>query len=333
MRIDDTQLGKPETIYKGTKAAIEAAFATEGMHAWATDTHQQGYYNGTAWAWGAAAGSGDVLGPAISTNGNLAVWDGTNSKTLKDGGAPGGGTGIPVNGWIEADAMTYVTADDPTFTVTITGDQSAKYSVGMRIKLTQTTPKLFIITGVAVATDTTLTLYGGTDYDLANAAITSPYYSPVKAPLGFPLDPAKWSVIVTDTTQRTQATPTVDTWYNLGTTACQIAIPIGIWHVSYKVSLEPYKGSGASVNQKATLSTANNSESDADFTTYVRETGASATVLVLTATVFTRKSIALSSKTTYYLNALCSSVVGAVSNITFANDYSKMVIRAECAYL
>lgn len=134
MRINDTQHGKPETIYKGTKAAIEAAFATEGMHAWATDTHEQGYYNGTAWVWGGGAGAsaftdltdtfasyaglggkyvkvkadasgletgtpaggGDVLGPATSTDGHLAVWDGTDSKTLKDGGAPGAGGGASV---------------------------------------------------------------------------------------------------------------------------------------------------------------------------------------------------------------------------------------------
>lgn len=38
-----------------------------------------------------SSGGGDVLGPATSTDGHLAVWDGTNSKTLKDGGAPGGG--------------------------------------------------------------------------------------------------------------------------------------------------------------------------------------------------------------------------------------------------
>lgn len=131
MRLNDEQLGKPETIYKGTKAAIEAAFATEGMHAWATDTHEQGYYDGTNWVWGGGAGAsslhdltdvddtgkangdslvyngtsgkweptvpaggGDVLGPATSVDEHLAVWDGTDSKTLKDGGAvPSGGSG------------------------------------------------------------------------------------------------------------------------------------------------------------------------------------------------------------------------------------------------
>ena len=39
------------------------------------------------------AGGGDVLGPAASTDGHLALWDGTDSKTLKDGGAPSSGGG------------------------------------------------------------------------------------------------------------------------------------------------------------------------------------------------------------------------------------------------
>jgi hypothetical protein len=43
------------------------------------------------------AGGGDVLGPALSTDGHMAVWEGTNTKTLKDGGAvPSGGGGADI---------------------------------------------------------------------------------------------------------------------------------------------------------------------------------------------------------------------------------------------
>src|SRR3989304_2551793 len=100
-------------------------------------------------------------------------------------------------GWVNADeTWVYASADDPTFTFTIAGvDLTGKYSAGMRIKLTQTTAKYFIITKVAFSTDTTITIYGGTDYDLANAAMPAPFYSTVKAPLSFPLDPLLWSVI------------------------------------------------------------------------------------------------------------------------------------------
>jgi hypothetical protein len=43
--------------------------------------------------WNAPSGAGNVLGPATSIDGHLAVWDGTDNKTLKDGGAPAAGGG------------------------------------------------------------------------------------------------------------------------------------------------------------------------------------------------------------------------------------------------
>lgn len=90
------------------------------------------------------------------------------------------GSGIPADGWVSAgETWTYASADDPTFTFTISGDVTTKYSAGMRVKLTQTTAKYFIVTNAAYsAPDTTIAIYGGTDYDLAKVAISSPYYSP-----------------------------------------------------------------------------------------------------------------------------------------------------------
>src|ERR1041384_6005574 len=46
--------------------------------------------------WKTATGSGDVVGPDSATDGNLAVFDGTSGKIIKDGGAPGGGGGLTV---------------------------------------------------------------------------------------------------------------------------------------------------------------------------------------------------------------------------------------------
>ena len=46
--------------------------------------------------------------------------------------------------------------------------------------------KYFIVTGVGYSSpNTTLTLYGGTDYDLANSPIIEPYFSMAKAPMAF----------------------------------------------------------------------------------------------------------------------------------------------------
>lgn len=242
----------------------------------------------------------------------------------------GGGDG-GVGGWFDAgETWTYASADDPTFTFTIAGvDLTGKYSPGMKIKLTQTTPKYFIITAVAFSTDTTITIYGGTDYDLANAAITSPFYSLVKAPFGFPLNPSKWTVTVTDTSNATQASPTNGTWYNLG--SITISIPIGCWNVYYSV-VGGCDRSTASAGQEAyiTLSTANNSEVDKLWSAFLHIGDASAGGKGTNQTVYRENVLNLAAKTSYFLN--CMADITSL-NIYFRGDIATTVIRAVCAYL
>ena len=232
----------------------------------------------------------------------------------------------PTDGWIPAgETWTYAAADDPTFTFTIAGtDLTTKYYAGMRIKLTQTTPKYFLITKVAFSTDTTVTIYGGTDYDLANAAITSPFYSTAKAPAGFPLDKSKWTVLVTDSSDRQQASPTQNTWYNIGTTNSQITIPIGVWNLDYQTNIYVTK-SATNLTVKSTLSTANNSESDTTLTSAVIGYQAAG------AMVSKDKILVLTVKTLYYLNALATDA--SVDNIDFRGDRGDTIIRAICAYI
>ena len=68
-------------------------------------------------------------------------------------------------------------------TITVPTGAASIYQIGDKIKLTQTTAKYFYIIAVA---DTLLTVTGGSDYTVANAAITSPYYSKIENPHGFP---------------------------------------------------------------------------------------------------------------------------------------------------
>ena len=84
------------------------------------------------------------------------------------------------NGWVPvSDTWAYASA----VTITVPSGAASLYQKGDKIKLTQTTVKYFYIVSVA---DTVLTITGGSDYTLANAAITLPYYSHVENPLGFP---------------------------------------------------------------------------------------------------------------------------------------------------
>lgn len=211
-------------------------------------------------------------------------------------------------------------------TITVPTDATTKYSPGMRIRIYQSGYKYFIITKVAA---TVLTVYGGTDYTVANAAITTGHYSSQKAPLGFPLDPAKWTIETTDTTERAQATPVQNTWYNLG--SLSIAIPIGAWNVEYATQLGTGDSAGVVGSAAVSLSTSSSSETDNTMTAVryaVFGTAASDFYVDLTR----RRSIILTSDTTYYL--VERTTTSGVDTLRInTSGGSNTVIRAVCAYL
>lgn len=243
-------------------------------------------------------------------------------------------------GWVQFQvSFTWVSSDDPTYVIKTDTDVdlTSELSAGMRLKITHSSAvKYFIITAVdynvTVASRTCLTLYGGTDYDLSNSALSAPFYSMVKAPSGFPLDPTKWEILVTDSTTRNQATPSNSTWYNIGTTNSQITIPIGTWDVWYQVAVYVY-GSTEDYNVGySTLSTANNSESDTSMTAIHYDDSVSEVINVLTA----QRTLTLSSKTLYYLNGK-GTVAGTLNGLSFYNSDGggtyQMKIRARSVYL
>lgn len=105
----------------------------------------------------------------------------TETEIALDGS---GGSGIPVNGWVSAgETWTYASAS----TFTVSGDVTAKYHKGTRLKWTQTTVKYGVVQASShAAGTTTVTIFTNTDYTLANAAITANYYSYVVNPEGYP---------------------------------------------------------------------------------------------------------------------------------------------------
>lgn len=228
-----------------------------------------------------------------------------------------------LSGWYSvSDAWVYASADSPTFVITVPTDATTTYTPGMRVRLTQTTVKYFLVTAV---TATTLTVYGGTDYTLANAAISAISVSGSTAPFGFPLDPAKWSVTLTDTSNRNQASPGAGTWYNPG--SLSITIPIGIWLVQKGGSVGIVQSGGAQGTASFTLSTTNSTESDSTFTTtgYVSVLSAESFV-----PHFIMKPLTLATKTQYFLNIRASA---AITTVELRGDQQATVVRATSSYL
>ena len=230
------------------------------------------------------------------------------------------------NGWFTAiGSWTYASADNPTGVITVPSGAASYYGVGDRIKITQTTVKYFIVTAV---TDTTLTVYGGTDFTLADAAISAMYYSHVKSPLGFPTNPAKWSITTTDTNLQSQATPTQNTVYNLG--SISITIPIGVWNVFWKSTGRITAATAITLQFKGGLSTANNSfSSDAlcdGFYTSLDINMNSHIGIALT-------QLSLAAKTVYYLNGAALTISATAISLNGAGDMGNTIIKAVCAYL
>ena len=110
---------------------------------------------------------------------------GTSGKYLKTQGAGANPTWdtptASTDGWTSvSDTWTFASAT----TITVPSGAASLYQKGDKIKITQTTAKYFYITTVA---DALLTVTGGSDYSVANAAITSPNYSKASNPQGFPI--------------------------------------------------------------------------------------------------------------------------------------------------
>lgn len=93
--------------------------------------------------------------------------------------------GLTTTGWDDpVEDWTYASAT----TFTVTGDVTARYQKGTKLRCKQGGGWLYfyVISSSYSAPNTTVTITGGSDYSLANAAITDNYYSYTENPQGFP---------------------------------------------------------------------------------------------------------------------------------------------------
>jgi len=238
--------------------------------------------------------------------------------------------GCRPTGWVDAPALTFSAADAPVYTVTCSGDYTYIIPVGAKISLTHSSSvKFFIVVNVSYSSpNTTFILYGGTDYTLDAGAITDPYYSIAKAPIGFPLDPTKWTVLLTDSTDRYQSNPVKDTIYNPG--SLSISIPIGIWNVSFQAILVCHASSGAFTDIYGGLSTSLVAFDNQALRGRGYLGGATAGTFI--GLLFRSTVLNIAAKTTYYV--LCMTDLDNQNIIGFNNaSDASLDVRAVCAYL
>lgn len=124
------------------------------------------------------------------TAANIAVYLAALSETLTNKTLTAPVLQGSIDGWVNVTgSWSYASST----TITVPSGAASIYRKGDRIRITQTTDKYFYVIAVA---DTLLTVTGGSDYTVANAAITSPKYShgdPVDMPGYFNCTVASWA--------------------------------------------------------------------------------------------------------------------------------------------
>lgn len=216
-----------------------------------------------------------------------------------------------LTGWVPAgETWTYSSVDDPTGVITVAGDVTSKYSKGMKIRFVNAGNTIYgkvSATPTYSAPNTTITFLHEIDPSdnlalnlLQNSAITSPHFSYVDRPYGFPVNGDSWAITVITAPDK-QSSPVQNTWYNLGG---NITIPIGSWEVYYETTAYADDTSSTySLDCLCTLSTANNSESDSTMSTTGAKLLGTAATSSIAATARKTRFRNLTSKTQYFLNA------------------------------
>ena len=152
-----------------------------------------------------------------------------------------GGGGIAIPGWVAASGWSHSSVDDPIGVISLSSGHGI--TAGMRIKFANGGNTIY---GIVVAvTSTTITFLHEIDptdsqakYLMADSPISDAYYSPVKAPQGFPLEPVKWTVKAVDYNSNIVTSPVSGDWYHLG--SFSLAIPIGSWIIEYRNHASAY---------------------------------------------------------------------------------------------
>lgn len=223
---------------------------------------------------------------------------------------------------------------DPQFTISWNDnmDLLSFIGVGMKIKWTQNGTVRYGFVTYADAngglTATEMVVYGGTDYNVENTTtypVSNIFISREKAPYGFPMSPDKWSESYSSTSSSTLSNIT-----SFAVSAFGISVPIGIFDVSYLISLIGVGSGGSTTWVKTALgATSTPLAGSQDFKD---STDGAASVTKCGGIFKGRALITNTSKTTIYILTAYANSNGNVSLNPYYESFPT-VIRATCAYL
>jgi hypothetical protein len=299
--------------------------------------------------WG--AGNGTSISFFTTPKGQVVANIAEKMRIDDNGMAQDGIYRVGVNGWIPCgETWTFGAADAPSYTFTISGDKTTKYYPGMRVKVTDNgTIKYFIITKTSYSNpNTTITVFAPTGTTMGGP-LTLGYYSMEKAPLNMNMDPAIWSISITDNTGLSVGAggnPTslaANTWLGDEHTGGHIALPIGAWIIDIKATGMIYQTAVGIIGEMfITFSNAKSTESNPEFT------GASVSYNTMSNSYETMGVpfvlfgyVVLTTKATWYLNVKTATYEVNQTNPGTKQDgiylnclpYNDGYIIATCAYL
>lgn len=181
-RLNELRMGDAGSLFTYGGGVLDGVFLTRNA-----------YYDPVATAWKRRVADNNAAILNLTNAGALGFFTQSDANNTVDStitlasrlsvDATGISTVI-TDGWMpDFDTWVYVSATS----FKIAGkDVRSRFPPGTKIKLTQTTAKYFYVVSTAFSTDTTVTVAAGSDYSVANAAITNPFYSYQAEAQGFP---------------------------------------------------------------------------------------------------------------------------------------------------
>lgn len=182
---------------------------------------------------------------------------------------------------------------------------------------------------ITKVTASQLTVFTGTDHNIPDLTLSTPYYSTQRAPLGFPAGKEKWRLQTITKLTYAQTSPVQNTWYHTNMGSIQLYLPIGAWKLRYETPYGAYR-SGTSIAHSVTLSTANNSESHPEFTGNTVVEGANATISTYN-TLQRSNSVSQEASGLWYANYRTESP--SASALQLNGAISPTIVTAECEYV
>lgn len=222
--------------------------------------------------------------------------------------------------------FTFVSWDSTTYTgiVSTNIDLTTYLTAGMKIKFTQNSAiKYAFITAI---TSTQLTLFLGTDYSLNNSGISDVYYSMLKAPYGFPMNPEKWELSFVRSSNDLYSTTTTTNFY--GGANNKLTVPVGVWEIEYNYTIQ-FASADTSCYSRLALSQSSSEITAGSLASNLVMPLASG--LTVSFRFINSKKYNLTEQTTFYL--LFKNDI-AYSNLYFVGSSALPCwIKAKCSYL